>query len=62
MLASVGLDLEALLGGDLDPETIERLRTIDRDELRAMLSRYLTDEEVEAIFDRIDQLLRSQQR
>lgn len=52
------LDLTALLEGKpLSPEVIDRLRAIDRAELREVLGTYLDDEALDALERRIDTLL-----
>ena len=50
---------ELLRGGPLDPATIENLKTIDRAELREVLGKYLSDEELDALESRIDALIAS---
>lgn len=53
-------DLSALIrGGELDRETIERLRSADRGAMRASLGKYMSDEQVDRILARIDALAAS---
>ncbi len=51
--------LERLLGGSFDREVIARLAAADRAKLRALLAKYLRDEEVERALARIDELVRA---
>ena len=52
------MDIGALLeSGQLDRAMIERFRDADRDALRAMLSKYPDDAEVERFLERIDALV-----
>jgi hypothetical protein len=51
-------DLAALIrGGALDRATIERLKAADRAAMRASLSKYLDDAQVERILARVDALV-----
>lgn len=53
-----GIDIAALIaGGQLDKETVERLRDADPDEMRALLSRFLPDDDVEGIMARVQALI-----
>ena len=53
-------ELAALLrGGPFDRAAIERLKKIDRQELRAVLGKYLSDEELDGIERRIDELVKT---
>jgi hypothetical protein len=51
-------DLAALMrGGPLDREIVERLKSIDRAELREVMGKYMTDDELDALERRIDALI-----
>lgn len=49
--------LAAVANGDLDDEVLERLSTLDPEQLRSTLGQYLTDDEVEGILRRIREVL-----
>ncbi len=52
------LNLEELIAnGTLDPELIDRLRATDPEKVRALLSRYLPDEEIDGVLRRLEALL-----
>ena len=56
-------DLRTLLdGGELDAETIARLRDAEPDSMRALLGKYLRPEEVDGILARVQQLIDAEKR